>query len=225
LSGQSARGCQIFGDPDEQPSTIRQEGVVRRDRDEATWRYSPPLRQWQDVAMLRTEPGFEPVVNRRRVLTGGVALAALAIATPGCSSPPAPPAVDELEAQLTLARQDSELATAAAAGAAQAVSTALTQVAAERTQHAQALTTEIARLAVHPTSTSAGTTRPTATASAGATPPPPVADVVKSLRASADSAAKLASTSSGYRAGLLGSIAASCTASYSVALASGAAAS
>jgi hypothetical protein len=52
-----------------------------------------------------------------------------------------------------------------------------------------------------------------------------VADVVTSLRAAADSAAKLASTSSGYRAGLLGSIAASCTASYSVALASGAAAS
>jgi hypothetical protein len=52
-----------------------------------------------------------------------------------------------------------------------------------------------------------------------------VADVVTSLRASADSAAKLASTSSGYRAGLLGSIAASCTASFSVTLASGAAAS
>ncbi len=97
--------------------------------------------------MLRTEPRFEPVVNRRRVLTGGVALAVLAIATPACSSPPAPPAVDELEAQLTLARHDSELATAAAAGASQAVSTALTQVAGERTQHAQALANEIKRVA------------------------------------------------------------------------------
>jgi hypothetical protein len=223
LSGQSARGRQKFGDPDEQPSTIRQEGIVRRDRDEVTWRYSPPLRQWQDVAMLRTEPGFEPVVNRRRVLTGGVALAVLVIAAPACSSPPAPPAVDELEAQLTLARQDSALATAAAAGTSQAVSTALTQVAGERTRHAQALANEIKRVA--PTSTSSATTSPTTTASAAATPPPSVADVVTSLRASADSAAKLASTSSGYRAGLLGSIAASCTASYSVALASGAAAS
>jgi hypothetical protein len=212
-----------FGDPNEQPSTIRQEGVVRRDRDEVTWRYSPPLRQWEDVAMLRTEPAFEPVVNRRRVLTGGVALAVLAIATPACSSPPAPPAVDELEAQLALARQDSELATAAAKGASQAVSPALTQVAGERTQHAQALADEIKRLA--PTSTSPATTSPATTASAAATPPPPVADVVTSLRASADSAARLASTSSGYRAGLLGSIAASCTASFSVALASGAAAS
>ena len=45
--------------------------------------------------------------------------------------------------------------------------------------------------------------------------------VVRSLRASADSARQLAGTSSGYRAGLLGSIAASCTASYSVALAFG----
>ncbi len=174
--------------------------------------------------MLRIEPAVEAVVNRRRVLTGGVALAVLAIATPACSSPPAPPAVDELEAQLTLARQDSELATAAAAGASQAVSTALTQVAGERTQHAQALANEIKRVAPT-TSASPATTSPTTTASAAASPPPPVADVVTSLRASADSAAKLASTSSGYRAGLLGSIAASCTASYSVALASGAAAS
>jgi hypothetical protein len=175
--------------------------------------------------MLRTEPGFEPAVNRRRILTGGVALAVLAIATPACSSPPAPPAVDELEAQLTLARQDSALAVAAAAGASQAVSTALKQVAAERTKHAQALTTEIARVAVNPTSTSAGATSPTTTASAAASPPTPVADVITSLRASADSAGALASASSGYRAGLLASIAASCTTSYSVALAPGAAAS
>ena len=174
--------------------------------------------------MLRTEPGFGPVVNRRRVLTGGAALAVLAIATPGCSSPPAPPAVDELEAQLTLARQDSELAAAAARGTSPAVGAALNQVAAERAQHAQALSTEIGRLAVSPTSPSATTTA-TSTASAPAAPSAPLADVVKALRASADSAANLASTSSGYRAGLLGSIAASCTASYSVALASGAAAS
>jgi len=54
-----------------------------------------------------------------------------------------------------------------------------------------------------------------------ASAPPPLADVVRSLRASADSARQLAGTSSGYRAGLLGSIAASCTASYTVALAFG----
>jgi len=171
--------------------------------------------------MLPAEPDFDPVVTRRRVLTGGVALAALAIATTACSSPPAPPTVDELEAQVSLARQDSELATAAAVGASEQVNRALKQVATERSQHAQALTTEIQRLAPP----SSATTSPTTTASAAAAPAPPLADVVKSLKASADSARELAITSSGYRAGLLGSIAASCTASYTVALAFEAAAS
>jgi hypothetical protein len=174
--------------------------------------------------VLRPEPGFDPIVSRRCVL-GGVALAVLGMAVPACSPPPpAPPAVDELEAQLALARRDSELAAAAAVGASQPVNAALTEVAAERTKHAQALTTEIARLAVNPTATSAAATSPTSTRAAAA-PPPPLADVVRSLRASADSARQLAGTSSGYRAGLLGSIAASCTASYSVALAFEAAAS
>jgi hypothetical protein len=172
--------------------------------------------------VLRPEPGFDPIVSRRRVLVGGAALAVLGMAVPACSSPPVPPpAVDELEAQLTLARRDSELATAAAVGASQPVNAALAEVAAERTKHAQALTTEIARLAVNPTSTSRETTTPTTTTPAAAAPPPPLADVVRSLRASADSARQLAGTSSGYRAGLLGSITASCTASYSVALAFG----
>jgi hypothetical protein len=42
--------------------------------------------------------------------------------------------------------------------------------------------------------------------------------VVNSLRTSADSATGLAIASSGYRAGLLASIAAACTAAYTVAL-------
>jgi hypothetical protein len=183
-------------------------------------RHSSALRgQWQDVAVPRTEPGFETTFNRRRVLAGGIAVAVLGVAAPACSSsPPPPPAVDELEAQLSLARRDSELANAAAVGAPQQIGAALTEVAAERTRHAQALTTEIARLAVSPTSTSAQTATPTTTNAAA--PPPPLADVVRSLKASADSAGELAAASSGYRAGLLGSIAAACTASYSVALAS-----
>ncbi|POX88720.1 hypothetical protein C3473_26800, partial [Mycobacterium kansasii] len=49
-------------------------------------------------------------------------------------------------------------------------------------------------------------------------PPPPVSDVVDSLRKSAEDASRLVATVSGYRAGLLASIAASCTASYTVAL-------
>jgi hypothetical protein len=176
--------------------------------------------------VLRTEPGFETTLSRRRALVGGIALAVFGIAATACSSPPPPPpAVDELETQLSLARHDSELAKAAAVDAPQQIGTALTEVAAERTRHAQALTTEIARLAVNPPSTSAQTTTPTPTPTNAAAPPPPLADVVRSLKASADSAGELASTSSGYRAGLLGSIAAACTASYSVALASSATAS
>ncbi|HXO81010.1 MAG TPA: hypothetical protein VN856_14095, partial [Mycobacterium sp.] len=107
-------------------------------------------------------------MSRRRVLVGGAALAVLAVAVSACSSSPAPPAVDELEAQLTLARGDSELATAAAVGTPQAVNAALTEVAAERAKHAQALMTEIARLAVNPTSTSRETTTPSTTTPATA---------------------------------------------------------
>jgi hypothetical protein len=177
-----------------------------------------PAQQWQDVAVPRTLPGVRPVFSRRRVLAGGAALAVLGMAASACSSPPAPPAVDELEAQLQRARHDSELAAAAAVAAAKPVSTALTEVASERARHAQALTTEIARLAVKPTSTSSQTTSPTSTTSAAAAPPPTLSDVINSLRGSAASASHLATTSSGYRAGLLGSIAAACTASYSVAL-------
>jgi hypothetical protein len=177
--------------------------------------------QWQDVAVPRRLPVVRPVVSRRQVLAGGVALAALGMTGAACSSPPAPPAVDELESQLELARRDSELATAAALAAAKPANAALTEVAAERTQHAQALATEIARLAVNPTSTSSQTTSPTPTTSAVAAPPPSLSDVITSLRASAASAGQLATTTSGYRAGLLGSIAAACTAAYSVALVSG----
>ena len=160
------------------------------------------------------------------MLAGGAAVALLGITGSACSSPPAPPAVDELESQLELARHDSELATAAAAAADKPVSAALAEVASERTQHAQALATEIARLAVNnPTSSSTATTSPTTTTSAAAASPPSLADVINSLRGSAASASHLAMTSSGYRAGLLGSIAAACTASYSVALVFGGSAS
>jgi hypothetical protein len=48
-----------------------------------------------------------------------------------------------------------------------------------------------------------------------------VSDVIDALRASAETATRLVASSSGYRAGLLGSVAASCTASYTVALVPG----
>jgi hypothetical protein len=123
--------------------------------------------------------------------------------------------VDELAAQLDRARADSQLATdAAAATPPPPAALALTTVASERAAHAQALSDELVRMVGKnaPTTTATSTTVPPATA-------PTTEDVIAALRQSADSAGQLAAKQSGYRAGLLGSIAASCTAAYTVALA------
>nr|WP_036458272.1 MULTISPECIES: hypothetical protein [unclassified Mycobacterium] len=164
-------------------------------------------------------PGPLSAIDRRRVLTGAGMLALLALAAPACSSAPTTPAVDDLEAQRQLAMRDSELAAAAAAALvdpeSKAVAAALDQVARERTEHARALAAEIARAAGKTPADEAETTTPGAAPDG---PAPPVSQVVNALRAAADSAGKLAVASSGYRAGLLASIAAACTASYAVAL-------
>ncbi|MCV7074849.1 hypothetical protein [Mycobacterium szulgai] len=172
-------------------------------------------------------PRAVPVVNRRGVLAGGAALAALGVVATACGeSTPKPPAVEELLGPLDQARRDSALASAAAGavGSPPQIAAALTVVASQRAAHARALSTEIARAAgklVSATSeTSSSSPSPTDPA-APPPPPPPVSDVVDSLRASAESASRLVATSSGYRAGLLASIAASCTASYTVALVPG----
>jgi hypothetical protein len=174
-----------------------------------------PSYQWQDVAV----PSAVPVTNRRGVLAGGAAIAALGAVVSACGEPPPkPPAVEELLGPLDQARRDSALASAAAAavGNPPQVAAALTVVATQRAAHARALSTEIARAAGKLSSPSSETASPSPTAPPA--PPPPLADVVDSLRTSAESASRLVATSSGYRAGLLGSIAASCTASYTVAL-------
>lgn len=166
-----------------------------------------------------------PLTSRRGVLAGGAALAALGVVVSACGeSAPKAPAVDELLAPLDQARHDSALAGAAAAavGLPPQIAAALTVVATQRAAHARALATEIARAAGKLTASTSETTSaspgPTDGAAASPPPPPPLADVVDSLRASAESASRLVARSSGYRAGLLGSIAASCTAAYSVAL-------
>jgi hypothetical protein len=152
------------------------------------------------------------------MLAGGAALVVFGIATPACGSPPEqPPAVDELESQLTFARHDSELAAAEAGPESPDIATALKQVASERFEHAQTLATEINRVAMASTTTSSQTTSPRSTTDPPA-PAPTLFDVLDSLRASAASAGQLATTSAGYRAGLLGAIAAACTAAYSVTL-------
>lgn len=154
------------------------------------------------------------ILSRRRLLAGAAALAALGVSAAACGSAPPPPEVDELTAQLDRARADSRLATDAAATARTPLKQTLTAVAAERDAHARALADELVRLV--------GTEAPTTTAStstAAPARPATVRDVIGALRQSAESATGLAAQMSGYRAGLLGSIAAACTAAWRVALA------
>jgi hypothetical protein len=167
-------------------------------------------------------PSRPPTVSRRRVLVGAAALAALGVTAAACGTPPPPPDLDDLTTALDRARSDSMLAADVAATARGQLADVLTDVAAQRSAHAEALADEIVRLTGHaaPSSTSV-TPSPTTTTSAAPAPAPTADDVVGALRTSADSAGQAAAALSGYRAGLLASIAASCTAAYTVALASG----
>lgn len=171
--------------------------------------------------VLTQDSGRDAAISRRQVLADGgrglvlLALFGSAITACGSGEPEGP---DPLEQQVELARHDSELATAAAVGAPPALARAFTEVAAERSRHATALLEEIARVARTPVPT---TSPSTTTTSAAAAPAPSLDEIVATVRSSAESAAALAPTLSGYRAGLLGSIAASCTTLYSVGLPSG----
>ena len=165
-----------------------------------------------------------PVTNRRGVLAGAAALATLGVVASACGEPPPkPPPVENLLGPLDQARKDSALAGAAATaiGTTPQIAAALTVVATQRTAHARALSTEISRAAGKLASSASETTSPSPSPAEPAgppPPPPPLSDVIDSLRASVESASRLVTSSSGYRAGLLASIAASCTASYQVAL-------
>jgi hypothetical protein len=120
---------------------------------------------------------------------------------------------------LAAARSNSELAAAAASTAPTALAPALLVISAEQARHASALIEELSRAAGDPTPTSdAAAPAPTSPTSAGQAPPPTVNDVVDALRKAGESAATLAPTQSGYRAGLLGSIAAACMTSATVGL-------
>ena len=159
-------------------------------------------------------PGAVRPISRRRVLIAAAALSAIGATASACGSPAPQP--EELAPQLDLARRDSQMAGAAATAAGPFYGPLLNVVADERAAHAKALSQEIARAAGE-TTTSSQAAAPTPSGSAA--PPPSRTDVMTALRESADSAAKLAANLSGYRAGLLGSIAASCTASVTVPLA------
>jgi len=162
-----------------------------------------------------------PSLSRRRVLAGAgrglLALAVVGATAAACATKPSGP--DPLEAELSAARGDSELAAAAAKAAAPVMVPALIEVSTLRARHATAIVEELARAAGKPTPTPrAETTSPAANAPTTPAPPPSLGDVVTALRRSADNAATLAPTLSGYRAGLMGSIAAACTTSWTVGL-------
>ncbi|MBU9764591.1 hypothetical protein FR943_12125 [Mycobacterium sp. TNTM28] len=166
-------------------------------------------------------PSAHADISRRRVLLSAAALALLSTTAAACGTSTPQPEVDGLTAQLDRARADAALATAAAAaqpGRAPA-NRALNAVAADRNAHAEALVNELTRMGAAPLSTATSTSTATPTPDSGTHPGSPgVDDVVGALKESAERAGRLAATLSGYRAGLLGSIAASCTAAYTVAL-------
>jgi hypothetical protein len=168
-----------------------------------------------------------PTVSRRRLLVGGTALVLLGgTVVTACGSTPPVKDVDALLGQLERARSDGELAGNAATAAPPKLAAALTVVAGQRAAHAKALTDEITRITGEAPQTSSTTptsvtaTPSSTTTTSGPPPKPPSAsDVVAALQQSADGASLLATQQSGYRAGLLGSIAAACTAAATVALA------
>lgn len=164
---------------------------------------------------------------RRRTLLRLVGASAIGIpavaALAACAADDTVHAPDSLAAQEVLARADAAAATAAIALAPQS-NAALSTIATERTAHADALRTEIDRVIgvygdgttpVHRTGTVTvpgpdGSPVPAAEVETAAAQPTTVAQLRDQLVRSQQSAAALARTESGYRAGLLASISAAC---------------
>ncbi|WP_420845275.1 hypothetical protein [Nocardia arizonensis] len=176
-------------------------------------------------------------VDRRtalRLAGGGVVGAVALTAVAGCADEPIY-LPDPLAAQEVSARADAAAATAAIALAPQRQA-ALAAIAGQRTEHAEALRVEIARVIgtygdgttpVHRTadpSARHGAGAP-APVTAGSTPsaepvaPPSIDQLREQLTRSQRSAADLARTQTGYRAGLLASISAACATQTGVLLA------
>src|SRR5690606_22158185 len=177
-------------------------------------------------------PSAPLMVSRRRLLVGTAALALLGASATACGSPPPPPGIDEVIDQLHRARADSRLAADAADAAPPEQRQPLHTIAAERAAHADALSDEIVRM-IGPEAAATSTATPAATPGPGTAQPsrpgtgprtaerrrpPDATEVAGALQRSAESAARLAAELSGYRAGLLGSIAAACTAAAVVVL-------
>lgn len=143
-------------------------------------------------------------LSRRDLLIGGAALGVAVVAVACQQTPDVKPEVDALQAQIDLAVRDAATATATAGANAELAPT-LSAIAGIRTSHAAALTQELGRIPG-----AEATTRSTSSATTTASAPPPVDKLKTQLKDSARAAMDLATTQSGYRAGLLASISAAC---------------
>lgn len=123
-----------------------------------------------------------------------------------------PEPVDILEAPAQRARDDAAAISAAISRYPDRAD-ALGVMAAERTAHADALTAEVDRLNPPTTTTTTSSEAPTPQVT-----PPSLDEIRAALVAAADEAGALVPMTSGYRCGLLGSIAAACRTQVAIAL-------
>ncbi|MDR7168846.1 hypothetical protein J2W56_002577 [Nocardia kruczakiae] len=173
-----------------------------------------------DVIPVPPDRTVPPRLDRRSLLrsAGGGVVALVAVSAVAACSDDKPSAPDVLVSQEESARIDAVWAKAAIATAPEHTA-ALTVVAAQRTQHADALRTEIDRaVGVYGDGTKPKSATPPVAEPPAPTPPPTVAALRARLTDSQHSAAELAATQTGYRAGLLASISACCGAHVAVVL-------
>ncbi|ASO19381.1 hypothetical protein FHR81_001648 [Actinoalloteichus hoggarensis] len=174
-----------------------------------------PTTPWASSSSSSSPPGSSSALSARPIGRRRVLLAALlgAVTLPllaACTDPPPPPEPDVLEPLLESAEADAALATAVAA-AFPDLAEGAGLMAADRTAHADALRREIDRaVTVEPPEPSTSQ-RPDPPVE-----PPTDAEAARSglqeaLSHAAAQAAELAPLLSGHRAGLAGSISASCT--------------
>ena len=174
------------------------------------------LRPTSDVTSLSPPTPVSALFTRRDALVRGAAVVGVlgaGAALAGCSSSSGPDAATRTAQQLApLARAAGEDAVAARALAAQTPdrAAALRVIADDRDVHARSLTDEVSRLSADLVPSASPTSSAAPSASVA-----PVVTTVDALRGRLSGAraatADLAATSDGYRAGLLGSIAASLT--------------
>jgi hypothetical protein len=159
-------------------------------------------------------PSRRAFIRSAAVLTAGAAAVSVVSACGDSAEVSAKQKLaDQLLPQVTAARSDAEAARAASVTNPDRAA-ALTVIADERTVHAQALTDEITRLDTGRAKTASSSAAPSPVPAA----PPSIDQLRAQLTASARSAGDLAVETTGYVAGLLGSISASTTTAVAVQL-------